>query len=138
MFGNVEFSTILLGIQITFIGKLFDKPIKISYCRKYIKMDVVVVFWKRKNNVSFQIILSLCIQSMFFFKSSPIKSSFPRAVCFPSFFCFFACFFFFFFFPFSFAIFSPLSFALLFPFTSCSALQLLSSKVFSIVAFSTA
>ena len=101
MFVNVEFSTILLGIQITFIGKLFGKPIKISYCRKYIKMDVVVVFWKRKNNVSFQIILFLCIQSMFFFYSSPIKSSFPRAVWFPSFFCFFACFFFFFFsFPF--------------------------------------
>ena len=130
MFVNVEFSTILLGIQITFIGKLFDKPIKISYCRKYIKMDVVVVFWKRKNNVSFQIILFLCIQSMFFFYSSPIKSSFPGVVWFPSFFCFFACFFFFFSFPFP--------FALLFPFTSCSALQLLSSKVFSIVAFSTA
>ena len=135
----MEFSTILLGIQITFIGKLFDKPIKISYCRKYIKMDVVVVFWKRKNNVSFQIILFLCIQSMFFFYSSPIKSSFPRAVWFTSFFCFFACiFFFFFFFPFSFAIFSPLSFALLFPFNSFSALQLLSSKVSSIVGFSTA
>ena len=131
----MEFSTILLGIQITFIGKLFDKPIKISYCKKYIKMDVVVVFWKRKNNVSFQIILFLCIQSMFFFYSSPIKSSFPRAVWFPSFFCFFACFFFFLslllchFFPFVFCF--AFSFYFFFSFAITSFQSFFNSWIFN-------
>ena len=64
MFVSVEFCPILLGMQINFINKKFDKPIKISYNKKYIKRDVV--FWKLMDNVSFQILLLLCIWSMFF------------------------------------------------------------------------
>ena len=60
LFVSVEFPVILPGIQITFIDKKFDKPIKISYNRKYIKRDVVV-FWKLMDNVSFQTTLFLYI-----------------------------------------------------------------------------
>ena len=103
LFVSVEFSNILLGMQITFINKKCDKPIKISCGRKYIKRDVV--FWKLTDNVSFQTTLYFSIWSMFF---SPIKFNFTRFD-----FCFF-------YFPWIFVLlFSfPLFFSLLFLFTS--------------------
>ena len=73
MFLKVEFSTILLGIQIIFIDKKFNKFIKISWNRKYIKGDVV--FWKLMDNISFQTIVFLSISSMFL---SPIKFNFTK------------------------------------------------------------
>ena len=72
MFVSVEFSIILLGIEITSINKNFDKTIKISYSRKYIKRDVV--FWKLMDNVSSQYTLVFYISSMF----HPIKFTFNR------------------------------------------------------------
>ena len=71
LFVSVEFSNILLGMQITFINKKFDKPIKISCGRKYIKREVV--FWKLTDNVSFQTTLYLSIWSMFFPQSNSVS-----------------------------------------------------------------
>ena len=74
LFVSLEFSTILLDIQITFIDKRFDGTIKISYSNKYIKGDVA--FWKLMDNVGFQTLLFLCIWNQI--QIPPIKFSFTR------------------------------------------------------------
>ena len=72
LFLSVVFFTILSGIQITFIDKKFDWPIKIIYWRKSIKR--YFLFWQLMDSVMFQTTLFLCIWSI----SSPMKFNFTR------------------------------------------------------------
>ena len=105
LFVSVKFSNVLLGMQITFINKKFDEPIKISCRRKYIERDLV--FWKLTDNASFQ--TNVVPQHMeYFFFPNQIKFHQVRFLWF------------FFYFPWVFPSFFsfPLLFSLVFLFTS--------------------